>query len=83
MLNGLDPSMRLALSGTTLRIEQGGSPLVLVDTRTFAARSPAATKPPIVRHIPTAGGPHTSLLWALGLGFPVTLLALLLLKRRR
>lgn len=84
-LNGVDLSnVSLAgSSGTTLRVEQHGGTLALMDTRTFAVRSPSAARPPAVRHTAAVSRSDSSLLWVLGIAFAAVMLVFVLLARRR
>jgi hypothetical protein len=85
-LTNLDfSSVTLALSGATLRIEQNGSPLALLNTRTFAVGSPSAPQPPSPRRAATAAvSPDSNGLLASAIGLAAAaMLALFLFARRR
>jgi hypothetical protein len=72
----------LAPGSTRLRIELGGAPAALIDTRTFAVGTPAATRPPSAATRATA---HSAggLSWGWVIGPVAALLALALAASRR
>ncbi|HEY6396574.1 MAG TPA: hypothetical protein VIX82_03865 [Solirubrobacteraceae bacterium] len=77
-------SVKLTLSGAaTLRISTAGTTQAVMDTRTFAVRSPNVSQPAPTRSTPTGGGDDSGILWALGIGLPVAAVALVVLLARR
>lgn len=96
MLSLLDLSnINLTLSpATTLRIESAGTLRALMDTRTFVVQRPNAAPRTFVVQKPNAARPGrrttatggvngSGLLWALGIGLAVALLAGVMLAHRR
>ena len=78
-------AMRLRLNGRTLSVVGGTSPVALVDTRSWAARSPAATRQP-ARPVPMPGKSDggSSFPWALmAIPAAATLAGLGVVARRR
>jgi hypothetical protein len=77
-------SAQLALEngGGSLRVERSGSPLAIVNTRTFAVRTPGAGRLPAAARrassTPEGGGPW----WALGAALVAALGAVAALRRR-
>ena len=74
---------RLALGpGATLRIESHGGPLAVMDTRTFAVRSPAAGHPPQGRQPARLDRSDSGFPWALGIASFAALIVLVLFVPR-
>jgi hypothetical protein len=84
-LSGVDlSSAKLTLShGTTLGVETAGTVQAVMDTRTFAVRSPNSALPPPHRPAATGGGQDNGLLCGLGVALLLALPALGLIARRR
>jgi hypothetical protein len=74
---------RLALAGTTLRIEGRAGPLALIDTRTFAVRRPAVAAAPPRPAASSATRDHGGLPWAVALVALVPILGAAVVARRR
>jgi hypothetical protein len=75
---------KLALTGGSLRVEGPGGPLAVVDTRTFAVRSPAARPAPAPAPARRAASPDDGgVPWELAFVAVVPLVGVAMLARRR